>query len=99
MPFGLSGAPATFQGAMNTTLQPALRKYALVFFDDILVSNATLPEHLNHLASVLALLRKDSWRVKRSKCSFAQTSLTYLGNVISGDGVSTDPEKIVEVQN
>jgi hypothetical protein len=59
MPFGLAGAPATFLGAMNTTLQPLLRKCVVVFFDDILVYSRCLPEHLEHLHSVLQLLRRD----------------------------------------
>jgi hypothetical protein len=64
MSFGLSGAPATFQGAMNGTLHPVLHKFALVFFDDILVYSKTIEDHLEHLSAVLALLRKDQWQVK-----------------------------------
>jgi hypothetical protein len=71
MAFGLSGAPATFQGAMNTTLRPLLRKCVIVFFDDILVFSSTFKEHLTHLEQVFSLLKKDSWFVKRSKCTFA----------------------------
>jgi hypothetical protein len=52
MPFGLSGAPGTFQGAMNTTLAPLLRKCVLVFFDDILVYNKSYVDHLQHLQEV-----------------------------------------------
>jgi hypothetical protein len=60
MPFGLAGAPATFLGAMNATLQPLLRQCIIVFFDDILVYNATLEEHIEHLRAVLLLPRRDN---------------------------------------
>lgn len=72
MPFGLSSAPGTFQGAMNTTLSTLLlRKCVLVFFDDILVYNRTFEEHLCHLREVLLLLQQDHWHIKLSKCHFA----------------------------
>ena len=61
MAFGLTGAPATFQRAMNATLAPVLRKYALVFFDDILIYSSSWDDHLRHLASVLDILKKDQW--------------------------------------
>jgi hypothetical protein len=99
MSFGLSGAPATFQRAMNTTLAPLLRKCALVFFDDILVYNPTMDQHLIDLEAMLHLLRKDKWQVKASKCSFAQQQLSYLGHVISQHGVSTEDDKIQSVNN
>jgi hypothetical protein len=49
MAFGLTGAPIAFQRALNTTLQPLLRKCTLVFFDDILIYSATYEDHLKHL--------------------------------------------------
>jgi hypothetical protein len=91
MTFGLTGAPTTFQRAMNTTLVPLLRKCALVFFDDILVYSPSLESHLQQ---VFALLATDQWKIKRSKCSFAQNRVAYLGHVISSQGVSTDHSKI-----
>jgi hypothetical protein len=97
MSFGLTGAPATFQGAMNATLQSVLRKFALVFFDDILIYSPDLESHLDHIKQVLSLLQRHQWQVKLSKCSFAQQQLTYLGHIISGAGVSTDPSKVQEV--
>jgi len=53
MPFGLINAPITFQCAMNMVLRPYLRRFVLVFFDDILVYNSTWKEHLTQLQQVL----------------------------------------------
>jgi hypothetical protein len=84
---------------MNSTLQPVLRKFALVFFNDILVYSRTLDEHVEHLSVVLSLLQKDNWKVKLSKCTFATRSISYLGHVISATGVQTDPNKVTVVVN
>jgi hypothetical protein len=72
VPFGATGAPATFQGAMNVTLALVLRRCAIVFFDDILVFNSSYSEHVQHLRQVLGLLAKDQWVIKLKKCKFAQ---------------------------
>jgi hypothetical protein len=98
MAFGLTGAPNTFLGAMNETLAPVLCKCALVFFDDILIYSTSFEDHLNHLSTVLQLLQTDQWKVNLVKCAFAQTSIFYLGHVISADGVATDPSKILVIQ-
>jgi hypothetical protein len=94
MAFGLTGAPGTFQGAMNVTLAPGLRRFVLVFFDDILVYSRCLEEHVSHLRLVFEWLRRDQWKLKMSKCNFALQSIHYLGHVISGQGVATDPAKV-----
>jgi hypothetical protein len=57
---------------MNEVLQPCLRKFVLVFMDDILVYSPTLAAHAVHLETVLQLLRDNKLFVKFSKCSFAQ---------------------------
>jgi hypothetical protein len=95
--FGLTGAPGTFQGAMNATLAPGLRRFVVVFFDDILVYSATYEDHLEHLRLVFEWLHKDHWKLKRSKCSFAQRSMAYLGHIINGQGVATDPDKVAAI--
>jgi hypothetical protein len=99
MTFGLSGAPATFQSAMNDTLKQCLRRCAVVFFDDILIYSKNFQQHLIDVEEVLSLLRKDQWLVKESKCAFGQRKIAYLGHVISEQGVATDPSKIEEVEN
>jgi hypothetical protein len=72
MAFGITGAPTTFLSAMNSTLAPFLRKFVLVFFDDILIYSSTYEDHLQHLSLVLQKLQADQWQVKFSKCEFAQ---------------------------
>ncbi|XP_071906170.1 uncharacterized protein [Coffea arabica] len=94
MPFGLTNAPATFQALMNRIFQPYMRKFVLVFFDDIRVYSPTLESHVQHLQIVLGVLADNQLFCKRSKCSFAQTSVEYLGHVISGKGVSMDSSKV-----
>jgi hypothetical protein len=71
LPFGLTNAPATFQTLMNSVLAQFLRKFALVFFDDILVYSKTMSEHIQHLRAVLAVLKQNQLFAKLSKCIFA----------------------------
>ena len=93
MPFGLTNAPATFQCLMNSIFAPQIRKFVLVFVDDILVYSRTLSDHVHHLITVFETLKRHHLFVKRSKCSFAQQSMEYLGHIISDQGVATDPAK------
>ena len=99
MPYGLTGAPATFQAIMNHILAPLLRKCVVVFIDDILIYSKTLSEHQQHVKQVFGLLREHHFKVRLSKCSFAKQQLNYLGHVISPSGVATDPKKVSIVQD
>jgi len=96
MPFGLTNAPATFQCLMNEVLSPFLRKFVMVFLDDILIYSPSLPDHVDHLKQVLEQLRAHKLYMKLSKCSFAQLQLEYLGHIISGASVATDPAKLLK---
>ncbi|CAM8926959.1 unnamed protein product [Rhodiola kirilowii] len=99
MPFGLTNAPASFQSEMNTLFWPLLRKFVLVFFDDILVYiNTCWEQHLTHLAEVFHILHTNLFYAKPSKCDIGRSTLAYLGHVISTDGVSIDLEKIQCIQ-
>jgi hypothetical protein len=71
----------------------------LVFFDDILIYNNTWTEHLQHIRVVLTVLRANDLHVKRSKCSFAKPTVTYLGHILSFEGVSMDTNKVEAVTN
>lgn len=99
MPFGLTNAPATIQSLMNTLFVALLRRGVLVFMDDILIYSRTLEEHVQLLKEVLEILHQNQFFLKHSKCSFAQTSVEYLGHVVSAAGVSTEPSKVAAVRN
>ena len=99
MPFGLCNAPATFQALMNDVLRSFLRRFVLVFFDDILIYNNSWADHLRHLRAVLTLLRHHRLFVKRSKCAFGVSFVSYLGHVISTAGVAMDPAMVQAVHD
>lgn len=99
MPYRVTGGPATFQQTMNYILAPLLRKGIVDFIDDILIYTATWGQHLQLLEAIFQLLKEHQIKIKLSKCSFAQRQLTYLGHIISAEGVATDPKKIATVQN
>jgi len=97
MPFGLTNAPATFQAMMNDILLPYLRRFVLVFFDDILIYSSSWSDHLCHVRTVFRTLQDHQLFLKRSKCAFGLPSVAYLSHIISERGVSVDEQKVEAV--
>jgi len=84
---------------MNSIFKHFLRKFILVFFDDILIYSIDFSTHIDHLILTFQLLQQHQLHAKLSKCSFAVQEVEYLGHIISKHGVATDPKKIEAMLN
>ena len=98
MPFGLVNAPSTFQRLMEDVLRGLQWRESLLYMDDIITPGKTVDECLERLEHVFQRLRSANLKLKPSKCIFFQRSVTFLGHVVTEDGVRTDPEKIKTVK-
>jgi len=94
MPFGLCNAPSTFQNAMDKVFGQRIGRFVLVYMDDILIYSRSREEHLQHLQEVFNLLSSHNYYLKRKKCDFMKTEVTFLGHVISKAGIHVDPSKL-----
>ena len=94
MPFGLCNAPATFQRFVNDIFRDLLDKFVVVYLDDILIFPSDPQEHRAHVKEVLHRLPENELFAKLEKCEFDQSSVVFLGFVISPVGISMDPAKV-----
>ena len=94
MPFGLTNGPANWQHYINDVLFEYLNDFAQAYMDDILVYSKTLEEHTEHVRKVLLKLRKAGLYVDINKCEFHVQETTFLGVIVSTEGIKMDPRKI-----
>lgn len=85
MPFGLHGAPATFQRLMDQVLRE-VPQFAAAYLDDVVIFSQTWEEHMAHLQRVLHLIKTAGLTINPNKCAFAREQVEYLGHVV-GQGV------------
>lgn len=97
LPFGLCGAPPSFQRLMDHVLADLKWKECLVYMDDILVTGSSFDEHLHRLKQVLEALSAANLTLNVEKCVFAAKETTYLGYVVNSEGLKPDPSKVSAV--
>ncbi|KAI2647575.1 Transposon Tf2-9 polyprotein [Labeo rohita] len=98
MPFGLCNSPAAFQHFINDVLRDMLGRWCYAYLDDILIYSKTQEEHTQHVRAVLQRLLAHQLFCKLEKCAFHQHTTTFLGFVISAQGVAMDPQKLEAVR-
>lgn len=94
MPFGLKGAPATFQRLMNQVLLGLQGLQCFVYLDDVVTYGSSLSDHAYKLRNVLNRLREANLRLQPAKCFFLQTEIIYLGHLCGVNGCQPDPNKV-----
>ena len=99
LPFGLSGAPASFQRAMHLVLHGLFWKSVIVYLDDINVLGETFQETLDNLKVVFGRFRQYGLKLKPRKCCLFRKEATFLGRKISENGVEITDEHISAVKS
>ena len=97
MPFGLNGAPATFQRLMDRAVKEMV-EYGAVYLDDIVVFSATWEDHLIQVENVLKRLEKANLTTKPSKCQVGMRSCTYLGHIVGSGMVRPEESKVEAIR-
>ena len=98
MPFGLCNAPATFERLMERVLSGLSWVKCLVFLDDIICFSKTFEQHIQNLKEIFLRLEGANLKLSPKKCILMQKEVEFLGHIVSGDGVSTDPNKIKAIE-
>ena len=94
MPFGLTNAPTAFMDLINRVFRLYVDQFVVVFIDDIIVYSKDRENHDTHLRVVLETLRKEQLYAKLSKCEFWLNEVSFLGHIVSKEGIRVDPKKI-----
>ena len=99
MPFGLSTAPQTYECLMELTLSGLQWSLCLIYLDDVIVFSHDLDEHIARLDKVLTQIGAAGLRLKPSICIFFVPKVSFLGCIVSQDGMSPDPDYIAKIGN
>jgi len=93
MPFGLCSSGGTFQRLMNVALSRRHFHVCLVYVDDVILFLVLAEKYLERLIIVFGRLCLAGLKLKPERCALFQKSVSFLGHVVSENGISTDPSK------
>lgn len=94
---GISSAPEVYQHVIQTVLLGLCGTFN--YADDMIVGGSTRKEHDERLEALLRRLSEVNLTLNPKKCQFGLGSVTFLGHVISAEGVSVDPRKVESIQS
>jgi hypothetical protein len=97
MPFGLTNTLSTFMRLVNEVLCAFIGKFVVVYFDDILIYSKSYDAHLEHLRAVFNALRDARLFGNLEKYTFCTDRVSFLGYVITSQGIEVDEAKIVAI--
>ena len=92
MPFGLTGAPSSFQRLINKLFRDL--PFVTAYMDDLLIYSANVELHVKHLQEVFCRLRKAGLTLRGHKCCIGNHKVKYLGDVFSAKGTLPNENKI-----
>lgn len=98
MAMGLKTAPSTFQRLMNTVLTGVQGNKVFTYLDDIVIVGTSLEDHNARLEEVFDRLRKVNLKLQVNKCEFLRTEVTFLGHVLTAEGLKPDPAKVMAIE-
>ena len=99
MLFGLANTPSSFQNFINDILHGMLNEFCTAYTDDILIYSNSKKKHQTHVQKVLAALQKAGLQTDIDKCEFHITKISYLGLIISIEGIHINPKKVEAIKN
>ncbi|KAK7915940.1 hypothetical protein WMY93_011701 [Mugilogobius chulae] len=98
MPFGLQGAPATFQRLMDHVLRD-VSDFSAAYLDDVVIYSSSWEDHLCHLQEVLQRIRAAGLTINPRKCSLAHREVQYLGYTIGYGKIKPQVEKMEAIRS
>ena len=99
LPMGLINSSACFSRVMEKILRGLVYETLVVYLDDILIFGKEFDQILNRIDTVFTRLGEAGLKLNPKKCDLFKREVAFLGHVVSGEGVATDPAKAEAVQN